>query len=519
MENVQRDPTTPWKESTGEWRLRTFDGEFYGSANDADLLEGKWYRLGAGDPKMWPTCECPSFFPLPGRWERGSDVDSMRFATWVCVTPGFAISSSGHPWPSHVQKLSCEGHDWWMIGSYTLPDRTRDEVAGGMMGRKVATGPQNRRPLKRLAPGNFHPTVGWEDLFEPQLIDAGAFYASKDALYPSKKGLERRINWGWAQVRPNGTQSLPRVTLSSRKLGGSILVQQSAQADGRTMFIGNLKVSASDPFVARLPFLSALRSETIVRFTLPRSNAILRVGFSPSPVFAFMESVGLAGPDVNVTMLDGSSSLKLLTKVPQEQEKDSGCIAWSYEPRLVRLGSSKRYLSSQSRCGRGDSSCPTSAAFLDFGFYGVLRADEEVFYEPVESKLDVDAICGDIKAPLRLLADEKSLEIRIFADATFLEVFFQGGRLAMTVPFAPAISSELMISSTVETSAEVSAYAMKSIWVNEDYVRKQSRVYPSLLDGTGIFLQDEAQRLGSKQVEPAHIEAGAEMVPSGDGVS
>jgi hypothetical protein len=43
---------------------------------------------------------------------------------------------------------------------------------------------------------------------------------AQDALYPSKQGLERRINWGWAQVRPNSTQSLPRVTLDW-KLGGS----------------------------------------------------------------------------------------------------------------------------------------------------------------------------------------------------------------------------------------------------------------------------------------------------------
>ena len=25
-----------------------------------------WRDSLAGDPKMWPTCECPSFFPLPG---------------------------------------------------------------------------------------------------------------------------------------------------------------------------------------------------------------------------------------------------------------------------------------------------------------------------------------------------------------------------------------------------------------------------------------------------------------------
>ncbi|CAJ1356095.1 unnamed protein product, partial [Effrenium voratum] len=66
IENTQRDPTTPWKDASGEWKLRTFDGGFYGAASDADLLKGRWYDLGRGPDDQWPVCECPSFFPLPG---------------------------------------------------------------------------------------------------------------------------------------------------------------------------------------------------------------------------------------------------------------------------------------------------------------------------------------------------------------------------------------------------------------------------------------------------------------------
>lgn len=58
-------------------RLRTYDGQFYGSASDKaavawcraagqDVLEGLWYHMGQGDNVSWPVCECPSFFPLPG---------------------------------------------------------------------------------------------------------------------------------------------------------------------------------------------------------------------------------------------------------------------------------------------------------------------------------------------------------------------------------------------------------------------------------------------------------------------
>ncbi|CAJ1407970.1 unnamed protein product [Effrenium voratum] len=51
---------------------------------------------------------------------------------------------------------------------------------------------------------------------------------------------------------------------------------------------------------------------------------------------------------------------------------------------------------------------------------------------------------------LRLLRGERSLEIRIFADATFLEVFFQQGRLAMTVDAAPLQAADLVVKSTAE---------------------------------------------------------------------
>merc|ERR1719189_2601889 len=38
IKDAQRDPSSPWKASTGEWRLRTFDSMVYGAASDADLV-------------------------------------------------------------------------------------------------------------------------------------------------------------------------------------------------------------------------------------------------------------------------------------------------------------------------------------------------------------------------------------------------------------------------------------------------------------------------------------------------
>jgi len=63
VENTQRDPTSPWKTSYGEWRLRTYDQKIYGSASDEDLIAGKWYEIGTNSDLR--ECECPSLYPLP----------------------------------------------------------------------------------------------------------------------------------------------------------------------------------------------------------------------------------------------------------------------------------------------------------------------------------------------------------------------------------------------------------------------------------------------------------------------
>ena len=34
MENTQRDPSSPWKTPSGEWRLRTYNQHVYAAASD-----------------------------------------------------------------------------------------------------------------------------------------------------------------------------------------------------------------------------------------------------------------------------------------------------------------------------------------------------------------------------------------------------------------------------------------------------------------------------------------------------
>ena len=45
---------------------------------------------------------------------------------------------------------------------------------------------------------------------------------------------------------------------------------------------------------------------------------------------------------------------------------------------------------------------------------------------------NVSVSCGNLKDVVPLLPSEKTFEIRIYSDATFLEAYFQRGRSAMT---------------------------------------------------------------------------------------
>ena len=89
-----------------------------------------------------------------------------------------------------------------------------------------------------------------------------------------------------------------------------------------------------------------------------------------------------------------------------------------------------------------------------------------------------------------MLPSETSFEIRIFSDATLLEVFFQRGRAVMTVAAAMSAATELVVhaaaapaaaaaaAAAVETiGINATAWPMRGIWVTPDAVREAPRVY------------------------------------------
>ena len=187
--------------------------------------------------KDFRTCECPSVYPLPAS------------------TPGFeqeyeAASSS---LPTHVHKTSCGG-DWWQLGTYT---------AGAP---------------KQL--GSFKATDSWTDVFAQKKIDQGGFYASKDNSYPTKDGSTRRINWGWAQVPPASTQTLPReVTFNAaaRQLQQYPIEEVKSLRGTAAKSLKDVNVGANATVALKVASGVAKTSEIVAVFELPAEAATFGV--------------------------------------------------------------------------------------------------------------------------------------------------------------------------------------------------------------------------------------------------
>jgi hypothetical protein len=111
MEDAERDPSSPWKMPSGEWRFRAAGDngvKIYGAASDADVVAGKWYIIGVQD--AFVAADCPSFFPLPG--------PTPGFEAQFAAAADFAVL------PTHIQKGSFGGDgDKWQIGTYTTAPR------------------------------------------------------------------------------------------------------------------------------------------------------------------------------------------------------------------------------------------------------------------------------------------------------------------------------------------------------------------------------------------------------------
>jgi hypothetical protein len=103
---------------------------------------------------------------------------------------------------------------------------------------------------------------------------------------------------------------------------------------------------------------------------------------------------------------------------------------------------------------------------------------------------EVPVKCGGATDTLRILRSEKSLELRIFSDWSFVEAFFQRGRVAITTHSVlpqlagnrgPGLNdtADWALKSTADiTASDVHIYPMQDIWAKPDKIRAAPRVYP-----------------------------------------
>lgn len=421
VNNTQRDPTSSWQEPSGEWRMTSYDGSVYASMDFQ-----KWYRINGSSG--FTTGECPSFFPLPG--------------------------SSPRLGATHVFKSSFGGKDNMQVGRY-IP---------GTPGQ----------------PGN------WTPLTDFRIIDVGDFYASKD-LFDSS--TQRRINWGWAKVPPASTQTLPRVMgwdEDLELLTFSPAAELSKLRQQQLVDAGSLHVAAGQhAWLGSWADGTGNQSELIVTFTLPNTaamfgvdvvagvspptgkNASTRVfilydpaasnasvgvsGFNPpgpAELTQYMVHTDLTGGDFNVTNVEYTD--------PHICEAvciaNPDCQAWTYVTRPPLVASCCQKGATGFRYNPDSPTCTSG-----------VRTPRPA---PIDGTSD----------SLVFKPGETTVTIHVFIDNTFIEAYWQDGRVAMTKTFvdaAPEFGMAIFAESADVAVVSAQAWHMGGIWKPAEVVKAE----------------------------------------------
>lgn len=109
---------------------------------------------------------------------------------------------------------------------------------------------------------------------------------------------------------------------------------------------------------------------------------------------------------------------------------------------------------------------------------------------------------GGVSDTLKLLDSDKTIDMHLYVDNTFAEVYYQGGRVAMTVNTPASDDAQVMLSSSVGgVTATATAWSVSSIWVTPEEVLRTPR-----LDGKPLDVwKNLLQRAGTAEWEE-HIE-------------
>ena len=199
------------------------------------------------------------------------------------------------------------------------------------------------------------------------------------------------------------------------------------------------------------------------------------------PVGLFMNMTDLPGEDGPMTHHPATFGAAGC-KAPCDSA--AACKAWVWVIRGAPRGSGDCCQKTAVPCPKSMGSCTSGAKVATSvpkskcgGGAGPTPTTTTCSVDYVPGAKNVTVSCGSLKDTVPMLASEKTFEIRVFSDATFLEAFFQQGRAAMTVVSSMSATTELSIATSVATDLKATAWPMRGIWVDEAAVRAAPRVY------------------------------------------
>lgn len=363
--------------------------------------------------------------------------------------------------------------------------------------------------------GGWTATPGVARGLAPQISDNGTYYAAKD-FYDSRGG--RRILWGWAQI-PGGAQALPREITwhpELQQLVFSPLPEQRALRD-RQVTSGAVTVGGSAGASVRVGSWSegtARQAEVIVHYPVPSVATTFGVAvlgqleafveFVPAaasgvPQVSETNSKAAAGPggswSVRVGIRSGTGGTNLTRYMPHtdlrggDYNKNTSrhhppgtdphvcqaacdaaaeCMAWTYVIRGEPAGSGDCCLKKMAPTGN-ESSLDLCPRIFRAGTSGVKTP------RTVTGCGGDDGGVSATEAWLSLLPSDTEVQVRVFTDHAIAEIFFAGGRVALTTPIAgdaadPDAGMTLFTSAAQATNVTASAWTMGDIWVTPQQV-------------------------------------------------
>lgn len=315
----------------------------------------------------------------------------------------------------------------------------------------------------------------------------------------------RRINWGWAILMLHSgaagpyPQSLPReVTFNpvARQLEQPP-IEELKQLRGPAAYAKTVKVAAGS-FALGLENGVARQSEFVASIELPEKAATFgfTIGAPGGEEAGMLVSRSMDGYAMSGWGSYGRHNASAASVCEATCDADSKCNFWSF---MATGPTGPQCLYNSNSVHR---QCPFAVPNSTLGFKNETRLPGCVsntshlqcsieFTPPTNASAafyEVPVSCGGTRDTLRLLPSEKAVEIRVFSDHSFIEAFFQRGRVAMTVPtISPdegrlrqylSPTADMGFVSTVDIVTNVSVFPMEQIWVNPDEVRDQNRVFP-----------------------------------------